>query len=253
MSDERALMTPSAAAEDTCVGSDLDVTEKRELRRKACRATLDALQELGGEGQRHEILSRALACGGFSSRELAAPPPEGAQHKYARLVDHNLSWALTNLKGNGAVENPSRGVWRLASANATARQPVAAEPPSAQRLRELGEMPYPRYLRTPEWHRTRADALLRAGNCCSLDVSHTGDLEVHHRTYDSLGSEQPSDLVVLCHACHQLYHGMFGRARRGRPNLMNVGTVGAAAPVLASAAVTADRRKRSWLARLLAS
>ena len=247
-------MRPSSAAEYTCVGSDLDATEKRELRRKACRATLDALRELGGGGQRHEIRERALASGAFSARELAAPPPEDARHKYARLVDHNLSWALTNLKGTGAVENPSRGVWRLAGADATAgRQPVE-EPVSAQRLRELREMPYPRYLRTPEWQRTRADALRRAGNCCSLDVTHTGDLEVHHRTYDSLGSEQPSDLVVLCHACHQLHHGMFGRPRRGRPDPANPSTVAAPAPMIAGASVpTADRRKRSWLGRLLAN
>jgi hypothetical protein len=247
-------MTPCAAAEYTSVRSDLDVTEKRELRRKTCRATLDALHELGGEGQRHEIRERALACGGFSARELQAPPPEGAQHKYARLVDHNLSWALTNLKGTGAVENPSRGVWRLASANATARQPPVAEPVSGERLRELREMRYPRYRRTPEWHRTRADALLRAGNCCSLDVTHTGDLEVHHRTYDSLGSEQPSDLVVLCHACHQLHHNMFGRPRRGRTDPTSPSTAAGPAPVIAGAAVaTADQRKRSWLGRLLAS
>ena len=228
--------------------SDLDATEKRELRRKACRATLQALHELGGEAQRHEIRERALACGGFSVRELEAPPPEAAQHNYGRLVDHNLSWALTDLKRTGAVENPSRGVWRLAGANATALQKPHAEPVSPQRLRELREMPYPRYLRTPEWQRTRADALLRAGNCCSLDVTHTGDLEVHHRTYGNLGSEEPSDLVVLCPACHHLHHDMFGRARRGRLDPTNLTTAGGPAPVIDSAPVpTADGRKRSWL------
>lgn len=38
-------------------------------------------------------------------------------------------------------------------------------------------MPYPKYLRTPEWARTRADALHRAGHACALNVTHTQDLE----------------------------------------------------------------------------
>ena len=234
--------------------SDLTATEKRELRQKACRATLQALHELGGEGHRQEIRSRALASGGFSTRELDAPPPAGGEKKYSRRVDHNLSWALTNLKGTGAVENPSRGVWRLASGVATPGSQVANEPLSARRLLELRKMPYPRYLRTPEWQQTRADALVRAGNCCSLDVTHTGDLEVHHRTYERLGSEHSSDLVVLCHACHQLHHNMFGRPRRGVPNPTNLVAAVAVAPVVGIAPNSqADRRKRSWLGRLLAS
>jgi hypothetical protein len=247
-------MRPAASAEYYLMTSDLDATEKRELRRKACRATLEALHELGGEGHRQEIHSRALACGGFSRRELDAPPPAGAEQKYVRLVDHNLSWALTNLKGTGVVENPSRGVWRVASTVATQVPEPAVDPASARRLRELQEMPYPRYLRTPEWQRTRADALLRAGNCCSLDVTHTGDLEVHHRTYERLGSEQPGDLVVLCHACHQLHHNMFGRPRRGVSEPTSPAAVIAPAPVLVTAPGSqAVRRRRSWLGRLLAS
>jgi hypothetical protein len=246
-------MRPAGAAKYYLMTSDLDATERRELRQKACRATLEALHELGGEGHRHEIGSRALACGGFSPRELDAPPPAGLEKKYAGLVDHNLSWALTNLKATGAVENPSRGVWRLARAVATPVSQPADQPVSARRLRELREMPYPRYLRTPEWKQTRIDALARAGNCCSLDVTHTGDLEVHHRTYERLGSEQSSDLVVLCHACHQLHHNMFGRPRRGVPDPTNLAAVVAVAPVVGIAPDSrADRRKRSWLVRLLA-
>ena len=60
---------------------------------------------------------------------------------------------------------------------------------SEARLAELRAMPYPLYLKTPEWRRTRAAALLRAGNACSLDVTHTDGLEVHHRTYERLGAE----------------------------------------------------------------
>jgi hypothetical protein len=232
--------------------SDLDASEKGELRRKACRATLEALHDLGGEGRRRDIHERALAGGGFSRRELEAPPPAAAGQKFARLVDHNLSWALTNLKGTGAVENPSRGVWRLVSTKAPAHQEHVDEPVSARRLGELRAMPYPRYLRTPEWQRTRADALLRVGNCCSLDVTHTGDLEVHHRTYDSLGSERPNDLLVLCHACHQLHHNMFGRPSRGQSGPTSPRPAEAAPVIVAATGPPADPRKRSWLGRMLA-
>ena len=231
--------------------SNLDAAEKRELRHKARRATLDALTHLGGEARREAIRELALTRGGFSARELAAPPPAAGEHNYARLVDHNLSWALTDLKRTGAVENPSRGVWRLTAAPVTAA--AQPEPISAQRLRELREMPYPRYLRTPEWRRTRTAALLRAGNCCSLDVTHTDGLEVHHRTYERIGAEHPTDVVVLCHACHLLHHSTFGVARRGQsepvyPDLAEPGTAAGDA----DAEPPVEPRRRSWLARLLA-
>jgi hypothetical protein len=85
---------------------------------------------------------------------------------------------------------------------------------SEARLAELRAMPYPLYLKTPEWRRTRAAALLRAGNACSLDMTHTDGLEVHHRTYERLGAELVTDLAVLCHSCHQLHHNEYGHPRR---------------------------------------
>jgi restriction endonuclease Mrr len=174
-------------------------------------AMLHALTALGDDSRREAILERALADGGFTLRELAAPPPEGAGEKYARLVDHDLSWALTNLKRDGLVENPKWGTWRLISAALAPSEAAVDEPVAAERLAELRAMPYSRYLRTPEWRRTRAAALLRAGNSCSLDVTHTDDLEVHHRTYEHLGAELVMDLVVLCHSCHRLHHKECGR------------------------------------------
>ena len=107
-------------------------------------------------------------------------------------------------------------------------------------------MSYPVYLRTPEWRRARATALLAAGNCCSLDVTHTTELEVHHRTYERLGAELVSDLVVLCHPCHQLHHGTYGRPRRG-PH----GPTPPAAPQTPTAPKL-ERRRSSWLECLLA-
>jgi restriction endonuclease Mrr len=204
------------------------------------------LQAFGGEAPRDAIRDRALHDGNFSRRELEAPAPERADKKYERLVDHELSWALTNLKRDGLVQNPTRGVWRLIGPHGIGALTAAGKPVAAERLAELRALPYPLYLRTPEWRRARAVALLAAGNCCSLDVTHTTELEVHHRTYERLGAELVSDLVVLCHPCHQLHHGTYGRPRRGTPE---------AAPRVALSMPTAakpERLRSGWLGRLLA-
>jgi hypothetical protein len=213
----------------------LDEAERRALRQKIRVATLDALRALGGEALRKPVLDWALAHGGFTPRELAAPSPEKAAEHYPRLVDYYLSWALTNLKQDGLVENPKWSTWKLTGSALTATAQPVAEAVGAERLAELRAMPYRQYLRTPEWRQTKAAALLLAGNACSLDVTHTEGLEVHHRTYERLGAELMSDLVVLCHACHQLYHQENGRPGRKR------------------CAKPATPRKRSLLRRLLAS
>jgi hypothetical protein len=217
------------------VTSALDESERRTLRQKARTATLDGLFALGGEAQRKPIQDWALAHGGFTPRELSAAPPERAPDKYTSLVEHELAWTLTNLKRDGLVENPKWSTWKLTGSALTATAKPVTEAVGAERLAELRAMPHRQYLRTPEWRRTRAAALLRAGNACSLDVTHTDGLEVHHRTYERLGAELSSDLAVLCRSCHQLHHKEYGRPRRKR----------AAKPV--------KRRKPSLLRRLLAS
>jgi hypothetical protein len=221
------------------------------LRQKVRIAICDALRALGGEARRDVVLARALADGGFSSRELGAPPPDSAGGKYARLVDHDLSWGLTNLKREGLVENPKWGTWCLVDAALLPAEAAVAEPVAARRLAELRALPYRLYLRTPEWQRTRAAALLRAGNACSLDVTHTDGLEVHHRTYERRGAELASDLVVLCHACHQLHHKEYGRPRRVRPATRDLTAADDAAAT--SANQPGKPHKRSLLQRLLAS
>jgi hypothetical protein len=228
------------------VTGELDTAEQRQLGQKARRAALEALVALGGAGRREEVLEEALARGGFTPRELAAPCAPSGGGSYARAVDHELSWALTHLKRDGRVENPRRGIWRLPTAADPPLPGAAAAPPGETRLAELRAMPYPRYLRSPEWRRTRASALERAGHCCSLDVTHTDGLEVHHRTYERLGSELASDLIVLCHPCHQLHHQMYGPARSPVPS-----PDPSPAPA-EPAAHSPDPKRKSWLRRLLA-
>lgn len=78
-----------------------------------------------------------------------------------------------------------------------------------QRRREqtqaLRNMSYKEYLQTDHWKSTRMGALKRARFKCQLCNS-KDDLNVHHRTYDRLGGELASDLIVLCRSCHGKFH-----------------------------------------------
>jgi hypothetical protein len=230
----------------------LDESERRALRQKVQAATLNGLRALGGEARRKPVEDWALTNGGFTPRELTAPSPEKAAEQHPRLVDYYLSWALTNLKRDGLVEKPKWSTWKLTGSALTAPAKTVAESVGVERLAELRAMPYPLYLRTPEWRRTRAAALLRAGNACSLDVTHTEGLEVHHRTYERRGAELATDLAVLCHSCHQLHHKEYGRPRRERsvtPQPVQAATDNLAARLVAE---SGKRRKPSLLRRLLA-
>jgi restriction endonuclease Mrr len=218
------------------VETQLDDTERRELRRKAREATLAALRGLGGQGPRDAIKSRAVETGDFSARELSAVGVERTGGKVSRLVDQQLSWALSDLKREGLVENPQRGTWKLTAA--------------ARRLDELQHMPYAEYLKTPEWERARTAALERAQHACAIDVSHTEGLEVQHRSKERLGAELPGDLVVLCSGCLELYQDEAARPRRtgSIPPPVPQSVPQPVVPITA-----ASGRKERLLRRLLAS
>ena len=81
---------------------------------------------------------------------------------------------------------------------------------------------YIAYLRSPEWAARRAEALDAADHQCEgfrdwgdderafwdpeydfrFECGRTDRLSVHHVTYERLGHEEPSDLMVLCPNCH---------------------------------------------------
>ena len=67
-------------------------------------------------------------------------------------------------------------------------------------------MDYETYLWSREWKQRANEAKQRAGWQCAL-CEETKSLEVHHRTYQRVGRERPSDLVVLCWRCHRRHHG----------------------------------------------
>lgn len=71
---------------------------------------------------------------------------------------------------------------------------------------------YEEYLQSPHWHAVRDRALAYAEHKCQLCYS-AKDLQVHHRTYERVGKERPSDLTVLCKACHEKHHDRHHKGR----------------------------------------
>jgi restriction endonuclease Mrr len=181
------------------------------MRLKVRKSVLGAMRGMQGGGERNDIIARARLIGDFTERELQAPAAARHRAKHHRQIDHDLSWALTDLKRDGLATNPARGIWRLTDAALLEQESPIAEDVAGPRLVELRAMPYDDYLQTPEWKRTRAAALVRADHECAIDPSHSGTLEVHHRNYERRGAELPSDLIVLCRACHQLHHRLKGQ------------------------------------------
>jgi len=78
--------------------------------------------------------------------------------------------------------------------------------PTETNVTTLRSIPYDAYLKTEHWARMREKALDYAGHRCQLCYSASEPLHVHHRTYDRLGRELLSDLVVLCEDCHERFH-----------------------------------------------
>src|SRR5574337_534896 len=65
---------------------------------------------------------------------------------------------------------------------------------------------YLTYLKTPGWQAKRKRTLEFYGRRCA--VCYKGGLvDIHHRTYNRLGNELDTDLIVLCRECHKLFHG----------------------------------------------
>lgn len=64
---------------------------------------------------------------------------------------------------------------------------------------------YQTYLQSEDWAKKREWALIFWGHKCALCFSKE-HLDVHHRTYERLGNELITDLIVLCHDCHFTFH-----------------------------------------------
>jgi hypothetical protein len=172
-------------------------------------AVLTALGALGGEGRIDEVRSWVLAHCAFVY--------EAARPDDRRMLDRELLLALTSLRRERLVDDLPCAHWALACPAEDAAVPATDVPIVDARIAALRAMPFAEYLQTPEWLRTRAAALERAGERCAVEDRHRAHLDVHHRSRERLGAEDEGDLVVLCRSCRVLYHRAYGIARHDEP------------------------------------
>ena len=64
---------------------------------------------------------------------------------------------------------------------------------------------YRDYLKTEHWQTFRLYAFEFYGRKCYLCGATDCQLDIHHNTYERLGGEMLSDVIILCHDCHQGY------------------------------------------------
>jgi 5-methylcytosine-specific restriction endonuclease McrA len=62
---------------------------------------------------------------------------------------------------------------------------------------------YQTRIRSAEWRKLRQELILRARHRCQRCQTLSPALSVHHLTYERLGRELLSDLVVVCTLCHE--------------------------------------------------
>jgi 5-methylcytosine-specific restriction endonuclease McrA len=65
---------------------------------------------------------------------------------------------------------------------------------------------YSEYIKSPGWRAKREEKLFAANYKCEQCGFEDPKLEVHHKTYEHLGDEWMSDLIVLCSFCHKNAH-----------------------------------------------
>lgn len=75
---------------------------------------VEALEALGGEADRHDIVSKALELGAFSEEQMAVEPPPSQVGRYDTKVHYHLAWAMNLAKNEGLIERVEHGRWRLA-------------------------------------------------------------------------------------------------------------------------------------------
>jgi 5-methylcytosine-specific restriction endonuclease McrA len=74
------------------------------------------------------------------------------------------------------------------------------------------ERDYKKHLASNEWKGIRQRLFAERGKKCERCAS-TDEIEVHHKTYERLGKEEPDDLLILCEACHEKEHAQKASAR----------------------------------------
>jgi Mrr N-terminal domain len=76
---------------------------RRDLRDLVVRA----VQDLGGRATRGAVRDRALELGEFTADEMAQPSAKPGMSQ----IEYHMGWALSELKNDGRLFNPQRGIW----------------------------------------------------------------------------------------------------------------------------------------------
>jgi len=73
---------------------------------------------------------------------------------------------------------------------------------------KVGNRTYQEYLESTHWKVFRRIVLAFWDQHCSVcgSLQTSAALHIHHNSYDRIGEERLSDVVVLCPACHKLFH-----------------------------------------------
>lgn len=78
------------------------------------------------------------------------------------------------------------------------------------RMLALGVKKYADYLATAHWldvkARWKASSLFRGWVCSSNGCDSRKGLSLHHWTYERVGNEELTDLVLVCEDCHKRIH-----------------------------------------------
>jgi 5-methylcytosine-specific restriction endonuclease McrA len=78
----------------------------------------------------------------------------------------------------------------------------------------MNKKEYAAYLKTELWQARRKYFLDFWDGRCALCNS-AEDVQVHHRTYERLGTEALTDCLVLCDRCHTLHTNFTGHFLSG--------------------------------------
>ena len=95
-----------------------------------------------------------------------------------------------------------------------AARTVARSESRDSRLQALGFRDYDDYLGSAAWHRVKAHYRKLVIESCEL-CGGEDSLDLHHRTYERVGEEIPSDLAWLCRKCHTMVHVLERRGEMG--------------------------------------
>ena len=73
-----------------------------------------ALEHLGGQAERKDIIETAIKLGPFSDAQRAEPShATRANANHASELHHRLSWAMSHARIAGEIESVRPRVWRL--------------------------------------------------------------------------------------------------------------------------------------------